>query len=64
MDLEWCSSPDGIRWDRPARTPWVPRGEPHALPDSYGIYTARHLVQHGGKWHLFYTGLGHYTKAN
>lgn len=56
MDLEWCSSPDGVKWDRPARTPWVPRGEPLALPDSYGIYTARHLVQHGGKWHLFYTG--------
>lgn len=56
MDLEWCHSADGIRWERSARQAWLPRGEPHVSPDSYGIYAARHLVQHQGKWHLFHTG--------
>ena len=56
MDLEWCFSRDGIAWDRPARTPWLVRGEPPA-PDCYGIYAGSQLVQHGGRWNLFYTAV-------
>ena len=56
MDLEWCFSADGIKWERPAREPWVQRAAPGVLPDSYGIYTGSSLVQHEGRWHLFYTG--------
>ena len=56
MDIEWCHSEDGVKWDRPARTGWLPRSEPHTLPDSYGVYAPHNLVQHEGRWHLFYTG--------
>lgn len=56
MDLEWCFSRDGVAWQRPHRTPWLPRGEPPA-PDCYGIYAGSQLVEHGGRWHLFYTGV-------
>lgn len=56
MDLEWCCSRDGVQWDRPQRKAWLPRGEPPAA-DCYGIYGNNRLVQHGGKWHLFYTGV-------
>lgn len=54
MDLEWCYSPDGKTWERPQRTAWLPRGQPPA-PDCLGIYSNSRLVQHGGRWHLFYT---------
>ncbi|RBP45644.1 hypothetical protein DES53_10226 [Roseimicrobium gellanilyticum] len=56
MDIEWCHSEDGVQWHRPARTSWLPRSEPHTLPDSYGVYAPHNLVQHNGRWHLFYTG--------
>lgn len=56
MDLEWCFSRDGIKWDRPSRSAWLPRGEPPA-PDCYGIYADNRLVEHSGRWHLFYTGV-------
>lgn len=56
MDLEWCFSEDGLHWQRPSRTPWLPRSAPGTLPDSYGVYAPHNLVQHGGEWHLFYTG--------
>lgn len=56
MDLEWCFSKDGVKWDRPRRQAWLPRGNP-GEPDSYGIYAPNQLVQHGGKWHLFYHGV-------
>lgn len=56
MDLEWCFSPDGKNWERPLRQAWLPRGAPPA-PDCYGIYANNRLVQHGGQWHLFYTGV-------
>lgn len=56
MDLEWCFSRDGVQWQRPLRRAWIPRGDPPA-PDSYGIYAGSQLVQHGGRWHLFYTGV-------
>ena len=55
MDVEWCCSQDGITWDRPLRQAWLPRGNPPA-PDCMGIYANHQLVQHGGRWHLFYTG--------
>jgi hypothetical protein len=56
MDLEVCSSADGITWQRNQRRAWIPRGEPGA-PDSYGIYAPHALVQRDGLWHLFYTGV-------
>lgn len=56
MDMEWCSSQDGVTWDRPLRSPWLPRSAPGVLPDSYGVYAPNAMVLHQGKWHLFYTG--------
>lgn len=56
MDIEWCFSPDGHKWQRPLRTAWIPRGTPPA-PDCYGIYAPNRLVQQDGQWHLFYTGV-------
>jgi hypothetical protein len=56
MDLEWCFSPDGLQWQRPQRSPWIPRGDPPAA-DCYGIYAGSQLVHHDGRWHLFYTGV-------
>lgn len=56
MDLEWCFSRDGVKWERPLRSAWLPRSEPPA-PDCYGIYANNQLVHHGGRWHLFYTGV-------
>ncbi len=56
MDLEWCFSKDGIKWDRPVRRAWLRRGDPPA-PDCYGIYGASQLVEQEGRWHLFYTGV-------
>jgi hypothetical protein len=56
MDLEWCFSKDGIAWERPLRAPWIRRGRP-GEPDSYGIYAPHSLVEHGGRWWLFYTGV-------
>jgi len=56
MDLEWCFSADGTSWQRPARRPWLPRGD-ETRADSYGLYAGHALVNHGGKWHLFYTGV-------
>ncbi len=56
MDLEWCFSRDGVAWERPLRQAWLPRGNPPE-PDCYGIYGSNRLVHHGGRWHLFYTGV-------
>lgn len=56
MDIEWCHSDDGVKWERPERSAWLPRSAPHTLPDSYGVYAPHALVQHQGRWHLFYTG--------
>lgn len=56
MDLEWCCSHDGLRWERPRRAPWLLRGQPPE-PDCYGIYAGNQLVEHAGRWHLFYTGV-------
>ncbi|HOB75824.1 MAG TPA: hypothetical protein PKG54_15010 [Phycisphaerae bacterium] len=56
MDIEWCFSDDGLKWHRPMRSAWLPRGE-QGQPDSYGIYACNRLVSHGGTWHLFYTGV-------
>ncbi len=56
MDLEWCFSSDGVKWDRPRRSAWLPRGE-KGEPDSYGIYAPSALVHRDGRYHLFYTGV-------
>jgi hypothetical protein len=56
MDLEWCFSKDGVRWERPLRRAWIERGQQPA-PDCYGIYAGNRLVQHERRWHLFYTGV-------
>lgn len=55
MDLEPCFSEDGIAWRREMRGAWIPRGQP-GEPDSYMIHAPHCLVEHGGLWHLFYTG--------
>jgi len=56
MDIEWCFSTDGVTWHRPLRKAWLPRGG-KTQPDSYGIYSANHLVARQGKYHLFYTAV-------
>ena len=56
MDLEWCFSRDGVEWQRPLRRAWLERGKAPE-PDCYGIYAGNQLVQHDGRWHLFYTGV-------
>jgi hypothetical protein len=56
MDIEWCFSVDGSKWQRPRRAAWLPRGD-KTQPDSYGTYAPSFLVQHGGRWHLFYTAV-------
>jgi len=56
MDIEWCYSRDGVKWERPQREAWLPRGVPPS-PDCYGIYANHQLVEHAGQWHLFYTGV-------
>lgn len=58
VDLEWCWSPDGIAWQRPARPPWIERGQPGEA-DSLSIYAGHNLVEHAGAWHLFYTGVNY-----
>lgn len=55
IDMEWCISNDGIRWQRPERKPWVSRGGA-TEPDSYMLHAPHALVQHDGKWWFFYTG--------
>jgi len=55
MDLEWCFSQDGVHWQRPLRTPWIPRGA-QGDPDCYGLYACHALARQGNRWHLFYTG--------
>ncbi|MDW8310079.1 MAG: twin-arginine translocation signal domain-containing protein [Verrucomicrobiales bacterium] len=36
MDVEWCFSRDGVRWERPLRQAWLARGESPS-PDCNGI---------------------------
>ena len=56
MDLEWCFSADGLKWDRPIRSAWLPRGD-RSQVDSYGLYGSHDIVRHKGKYHLFYSGV-------
>ncbi len=56
MDLEWCFSTDGLKWERPVRSAWLPRGDT-TQPDSYGIYPPSYLVHRDGRYHLFYTAV-------
>lgn len=56
MDIEWCFSADGDKWNRPERHAWLPRGK-KGEPDSYGVYSGHGLVQRDKQWYLFYTGV-------
>jgi hypothetical protein len=58
MDMEWCFSADGLKWERPLRSAWLPRGE-KSQPDSYGVYAGHNVVHHAGQYHLFYTGVNY-----
>ncbi len=58
MDLEWCYSSGGEKWERPFRSPWILRDKPPA-PDCLGIYAPNQLVYQNRLWHLFYTGVNH-----
>lgn len=58
VDLDACYSPDGLTWDRSARAPWLVRGNP-GEPDSLSIYAGHNIVEHAGRWHLFYTGVNY-----
>lgn len=58
MDLEWCCSQDGIRWQRPKRFAWLQRG-PSDSPDSWGIYPPNRMVFAQDRWWLFYTGVNY-----
>ena len=53
MDLEWCFSKDGIKWERPRRSPWLDREE--ASSGQYGYYAPHKMVFNQEKWWLFYT---------
>ncbi|WP_265595779.1 hypothetical protein [Verrucomicrobium sp. BvORR106] len=55
IDLERCSSADGIRWERMAREPWISRGGEGSL-DGYLLHAPHAMVRREGKWWLFYTG--------
>lgn len=55
IDMEWCFSEDGIRWQRSARTPWLPRGDA-SQPDSMMVHAPHALVYRDRQWWLFYTG--------
>lgn len=59
IDLERCSSVDGIKWARSYREPWISRGGEGAL-DGYLLHAPHAMVRHEGKWWLFYTG-GNFT---
>jgi len=49
MDLEICFSSDGIRWDRPLRGGWIPRGEP-GEPDCMSVYPVQGVLKQGEHW--------------
>lgn len=63
MDLEWCYSQDGLKWERPNRKEWIRRGKP-GEPDSYTIYPPNSIIHRDGQWWFFYTGVnyGHNVK--
>lgn len=59
IDLERCYSRDGLKWDRQDRKPLISRGGEGAL-DGYLLHAPHAMVNHQGKWWLFYTG-GNFT---
>jgi hypothetical protein len=55
IDLEYCFSADGLKWERPLRKPLIERGAAPSL-DGYLLHAPHASVRRAGKWHLFYTG--------
>ncbi len=62
MDIELCFSRDGRRWERPIRTPWVPRGPEEY--DSLMVYAPNRLIDAGQHWLLLYTGCDYLHNAS
>ena len=54
MDIELCFSGDGVRWDRPIRTPWLPHG-PSGSDDAAMVYAPNRLIDQGDHWLMLYT---------
>ena len=52
MDIELCFSRDGRRWERPVRTPWVLREEPH---ERGMLHAPNRLLDDGDNWLLLYS---------
>jgi hypothetical protein len=58
MDLQICFSRDGLRWERPLRSSWLPRG-PQGAEDSLMVYAPQRLLPYGGGWLMLYSGSNH-----
>ncbi len=52
MDIELCFSRDGRRWERPVRTPWVTRDEPH---EAGMLHAPNCLLDADDNWLLLYS---------
>ena len=56
MEIEWAFSEDGVSWQRGHRDGWLPRARPGEAVDSYRVYPPGNVIEHDGRWWLFYTG--------
>jgi len=56
MDIELCFSRDGRRWERPIRTPWIPREDEE---ETGMIHAPNRVVDSGEHWLLLYTASPH-----
>ena len=54
MDAQLCFSRDGLKWERPCRSSWIPR-QPGAF-DSLNLYAAAGLIDAGEDWLVVYRG--------
>ena len=52
MDIELCFSRDGRHWERPVRTPWIPREDPE---EAGMVFAPNRLIDDGEQWLLLYT---------
>ncbi len=62
MDMQICFSRDGRRWERPLRSPWLPRG-PAGSEDSLMVYAPQRLLPYEGDWLMLYTASNHRHNA-